>query len=199
MSEQSVWGDRKKWRMDLVKSAIAFTCVSAVTVSVLWSWDDNRLRANHVWQADHSLKQAAIQEFSRAARLYGLWSHDATKERMCGIERGKDNTIMKWEDEGYDNVKVARLSVKTAFPKAEIKALWDNFDAAQKDVRDNYREVRNKVSPAECKRGGEHKDAAWKAYNDAHFKPALTKYEVATDAIIEELLNQLRNRAQKGM
>lgn len=184
------WSDLKKWWMDLLKSAVAFVTVSVITLLVLSHYDDARQRENFAWQADHSLKVAAIQEFSRASRLYGLWSYDAAQEHMCGLTRENGKVISKWEDEGYDNVKVSRLSVQRAFPSLD-QSLWMAFEATRNNLRTTY----NAVPQIRCKR--EHEEnrvTTWDTYKSKQFGPALKAYDDASEAVISALFKGLGRR-----
>lgn len=199
------WSDSKKWWMDLMKSMISAFVGILLTVSVVAYFEEARRREAFSWQADQAHAASAIQEFSTAARLYGLWAVDAARDKIRGLPREASEATRRWQDQGYKNTKVAQRSIEQLFWGKDPKLLVEFKNAQEKvfiafnaaplfplgeTVCANEEEVseawnKHKVKPKILGKF-ETKDA-WEKFKASCFNEVIMNYEQATDAVVDRM------------
>ena len=189
---QDKWSDKFNWKMDLLKSAIAYFVVTIVTICVFTFGID---RTQHKWESKYGLKLETFKDYERASNLYILMSHDAIKDQFL---YGKDsaNQIEKWQDEGYDNLKIAEESLTLWFQENDctcgkdkkLTSLLNKFDSTKNDLMGLYRSIKcnNNIQPDTLR-------ILWNRFDSLQVRPGRKLCYIINDTILKigsELLEE---------
>ena len=193
--KESKWTDPISWKMDLLKSAITYVCVTVFTVLIFWFFLD---RKQFQWQSQYGLKIETLKNYEKYSSLYILWSYDAFGDVCFCKTRDSSKAIQQWEDEGYDEFKISQESLKLWFvennnAKNNIEGLLNKIDSEKKQLKSNFDDLLSQVKnkgASYCKDTSLQRQI-WEAYKIQKLNPLISDFQSTNRQVLVECSKEL--------
>jgi hypothetical protein len=112
----SDWSDSKKWRMDLLKSAITFSVAALVTLFVVDKIQVRRSFENAQASAYYAERVKALVQLQSETVLYDRSAHTAYTELFQWNSRQKTPAMVEYEQVAYPRWQLVLESAEYLFP-----------------------------------------------------------------------------------
>ena len=110
------WSDSRKWQMDLLKSAIAFTLAGVVSLFVVDKLQAERATEKARADAFYTTRLKALDDFRTASVKYDLAGHTAYTELYQWHGKEKVKAMLLYEQESYPTWKLSLETIAQLFP-----------------------------------------------------------------------------------
>ena len=118
-TEQAGWSDGKKWRMDLLKSVIAFGVGALISLLVIEQIQYARAVAKAKEDAFYSVRLKALGDFRQSAVAYDLAAHSAYTDLYQWKDKIKTAAMLRYEQDAYPTWQLACETVLHLFPESK--------------------------------------------------------------------------------
>jgi hypothetical protein len=174
------WSDRKKWWMDLLKSAITFIFGAIATIVIFNHFID---REEHKWSKAYDIQLEILDDYEKANLAYLNHSYDALKASILyGKSRDASDDIRKLEDEYVDELTTQETRLKREF----------RIDGVNNNIIGSYLDsllfLRSEI----------HKDIYagqplnWPLYRDSIFENYKVKFRALNNQVIDRCRSLLK-------
>lgn len=124
-TEQYGWSGNKKWRMDLLKSVIAFTGGALISLFVIEQIRYHRLVAKAREDAFYAVRLKSLSDFRQSTVAYDLTAHTAYTDLYQWKDKIKTIAMLKYEQDAHPTWQLAYETVLHLFP--ESKSAMDRY------------------------------------------------------------------------
>jgi hypothetical protein len=119
------WSDSKKWKMDLVKSAITFSVAALISLFLIDFVQEQRIQKKARADAEYSARLKALDEFRSTSVHYDAAAHAAFADLFEWKVRLKTPAMVRYEQDAYPKWKASIETTSHMFPEhsADIRSL----------------------------------------------------------------------------
>lgn len=119
------WTDAKKWKMDLVKSALAFSVAAVLTLFVVNKIQEVQALENAKASAFYTERVSAMRQLQSETVIYDRAAHTAYTELYQWSSRQKTPAMVEYEQVAYPRWQLVLESAEYLFPDCQnaIKSL----------------------------------------------------------------------------